>query len=243
MNSFLEYDFGVKRLIPASVAVFALVVLSPPQTYAQFNAQGTNAGHVITGTAPTVTGPVRPPTGPVRPPTSVGPVILGSRGPHMAGEHRHHRRSDVGPLWYAIPVPYAVDPGPAEDQGDSAADDPDANYDPNYDSNYQGGPTVFDRRGSGVDSYVPPVDDPAGMSSAGPAGDPAPSAPQPTELVFKDGHQLEVVNYAIVGETLFDMTPGHTHRIALASLDLDATRERNEDRGVTFQVPVASQAN
>ncbi len=62
-------------------------------------------------------------------------------------------------------------------------------------------------------------------------------------LVFKDGHKLEVGNYAIVGPTLFDLTPGHPRRVAFADLDLEATRQQNDDRGVTFQLPPSAQAN
>jgi hypothetical protein len=62
-------------------------------------------------------------------------------------------------------------------------------------------------------------------------------------LVFKDGRKLEVGNYAIVGATLFDLTPGHTRKVALADLDLEATRQQNDDRGVAFQLPPPSQAN
>jgi hypothetical protein len=62
-------------------------------------------------------------------------------------------------------------------------------------------------------------------------------------LVFKDGHQLEVANYAIVGSTLYDLTDGRRHKIALAELDLAATAKQNDDRGIDFQVPAAPEAN
>jgi hypothetical protein len=71
---------------------------------------------------------------------------------------------------------------------------------------------------------------------------PAPDQPQ-TVLVFKDGHQLEVANYAIVGSTLYDLTEGRRHKIALTDLDLTATSKQNDDRGIDFQVPVAPEAN
>ena len=62
-------------------------------------------------------------------------------------------------------------------------------------------------------------------------------------LVFKDGHQLEVSNYAIVGSTLYDLTVGRRHKIALADLDLTATAKQNDDRGIDFQVPAPPEAN
>jgi hypothetical protein len=62
-------------------------------------------------------------------------------------------------------------------------------------------------------------------------------------LVFKDGRKLEVGNYAIVGSTLFDLTPGHPRKVALSDLDLDATRQQNDEHGVIFQLPPSAQAN
>jgi hypothetical protein len=62
-------------------------------------------------------------------------------------------------------------------------------------------------------------------------------------LVFKDGHQLDVSNYAIVGNTLFDLTPGHPRRVALADLNLDSTRQQNEANGIIFQLPPSLQTN
>lgn len=68
-----------------------------------------------------------------------------------------------------------------------------------------------------------------------------PVATQPsTVLVFKDGHQSDVLNYAIVGDTLFDLGAGRTHKILLADLDLPATRKANDDRGVDFQIPAST---
>ncbi len=63
------------------------------------------------------------------------------------------------------------------------------------------------------------------------------SAQPPTVLVFKDGHQSDVLNYAIVGDTLFDFADGRTRKILLADLDLKATQKANDDRGVDFAVP------
>jgi len=51
------------------------------------------------------------------------------------------------------------------------------------------------------------------------------------------GHQLEVQNYAVIGDLLYDLTPGHRRKVALAELDLTATATQNDDRGVVFQLP------
>jgi hypothetical protein len=214
------------------------------------------------GTVPSVTGAVRPPTGAVGPPTgtvpNAGPGVprgftsglpisvpstpahnngfIGTNNRHHQQQH-HHYVPYAPPVVYGMVLPYAIDIGDAEEADNPGADE---------DAGYQGGPTVFDRRGSGADSYVPPVDDDSTSDDAERAYDeaPDPGPPDPTLLVFRDGHKLEVGNYAIVGVTLFDMTPGHARKVPLADLDLEATRQQNEDRGVTFQVPsISSQAN
>jgi hypothetical protein len=59
----------------------------------------------------------------------------------------------------------------------------------------------------------------------------------PTVLIFRDRHQKEVSNYAIVGQNLLDLTPQHHEKIPLANLDLPATAKANDDRGVSFRVP------
>jgi hypothetical protein len=48
---------------------------------------------------------------------------------------------------------------------------------------------------------------------------------------------LELGNYAIIGQTLFDLSPGRVRKIALAELDLEATRQQNDNRGISFQLP------
>lgn len=80
-----------------------------------------------------------------------------------------------------------------------------------------------------------------------PALAPAPEqvvADQPkTVLVFKDGHQATVMNYAIVGSTLYDLSDGRTKKVALAELDLSATVKQNDERGVEFRLPAGVRAN
>lgn len=230
-----EYHGSMRHLISASVVALGLSLL-PLSAHAQINGAPASVtspgfgGRAVNGTAPSVTS-----LGP-RGYSSNSRVTFSTTVPNRRhdGEHRHrHRDSRFDwPLLYAVPVPYTVDEAAADDNTDDDAD-------------YQGGPTIFDRRGSGARSYVPPVNDissPHSENSGDSLSDPAP-AQDPTLLVFKDGHKLEVGNYAIVGATLFDLTPGHPRRIAIADLDLDATRKQNDDRGVVFQLPPSLQAN
>ena len=139
---------------------------------------------------------------------------------------------------YAYPV-YAGDPG-VDDSMETQED-------------YRGGPTIFDRRGSGADDYRKP-DWPAREEEAEPQSyrddknadqrkQDAVADEVSTILVFKDGHQVEVQNYAIVGATLFDLSDGRTRKVALGELDLSATVKQNDDRGVDFQVPAVARLN
>jgi hypothetical protein len=179
------------------------------------------------------------------------------------GRHHHHQNQltyDYYPYYipyFPVTDPYAYG-GPVAEEGSP---------DPEQQDQYQGGPTVFDRRGNGdlaPNDYVHdhdyarerPVhemdhvksDDPRVLASrtvvdnsGGAVVDKSPIIPvasQPdTILIFKDGHKQEVGNYAIVGTNLFDLTPGHRLKIALADLDVPATRKANEDQGVDFTLP------
>ncbi len=253
-----EYHSAVSRPAPRPIPVspvlgiLLLLAFSVSTSVAQAN-NFSGSSHAAS-VAP-FTGSVTPRTGAVTPPTGAafihnGPVtnnFVVTRTPHVphspSGTHNggnNHARHTVNgtayyPYVYALPVPYAVDVADADQSNDE--DD---------DANYQGGPTVFDRRGKGADSYIPPSSDAPG-DAVGVASSQAPEAEEttqpPTTLVFKDGHQIEVGNYAIVSQTLFDLTAGHPRKIALADLDIPATQKQNDDHGVVFQLPPSPQAN
>jgi hypothetical protein len=66
----------------------------------------------------------------------------------------------------------------------------------------------------------------------------ATEAPAPaTVLVFRDGHQAEIKNYAIAGGKLYEFGTDFKRTILLSDLDVSATTKANDDRGVTFHVP------
>jgi len=240
MASQLGYDVLMRRLLSASVAVFSLLAISVllvSSSRAQIN------GAPASVTSPGFGG--RAVNGPRASVTSLGPKgyapgrsqFFSGSGDNGARPHHHHFVPYLPPVVYAVPLPYAVDIGASEDDAYDNAEEPEGDY--------QGGPTVFDRRGSGAASYLPPPHDAPRAHSAEPAVEPrsAPEPLDPTTLVFKDGHKLEVGNYAIIGQTLFDMTPGHARKVALQDLDLEATRRENDNHGVSFQLPLSSQAN
>ena len=229
------YDMAVKRASIAGFALTALMLLATTSG-AQINAAPPSVtslgfgGHAISGVSPSVTslGPrgYTPGWNPAFPNSGTG---TRPNGPSN-GHHRHHDGIYGGAL-YAVPY-YGY-----YDNGDQAADDTEADQ-------YKGGPTIFDRRGPG---YVPrpSEEDYADRQPEEIAGSaPASTSAQPEEqtvLVFKDGHQLEVENYAIVGSTLYDLTEGHRRRIGLSELDLVATAKENDDRGIDFRLPASSE--
>jgi len=237
MSFRLGYDGSMRRSLSASLAAFsalALSVLLVSISHAQINGPPASVtspgfgGRAINGTRASV--------------TSLGPYgYAPGPGQFRSGfndgdrQRHHHYVPYLPPVMYAVPLPYAVDIGATEEET-SDVDESDANY--------QGGPTVYDRRGSGTGSYMPAPHDAPHAHPAEHNEEPASPDPlDPTMLVFKDGHKLEVGNYAIIGQTLFDMTPGHARKVPLKDLDLEATRRENDNHGVTFQLPESSKAN
>ena|SRR5579859_4562953 len=69
-------------------------------------------------------------------------------------------------------------------------------------------------------------------------GPPAPqeSKSPATVFIFKDGHQLETRNYAIMGEMLFDFSGNAVKKIKLEEIDSAATAKANDDRGVQVKL-------
>jgi hypothetical protein len=154
----------------------------------------------------------------------------------------HHNRGFFGggipvlsygiPYAYPVEVPVAVQDDYEEDQ-------------------YNGGPTIFDRRGPGPSNrreeerYRRDDRDDRNDVPEARSAEPAPQEPianQPaTAVVFKDGHSIELSNYAIIGSTLYDLTPGHPRKILVADIDLPATQKQNDAHGVDFNLPPAQQ--
>ena len=156
--------------------------------------------------------------------------------PFERGHHHHIRRpfvyySPYYSFYSAYPYPYYIsgDDYP-QDNSDSPADDAPAASDyRNYD--YRGD----DNRQILEEDYR------AGLnrqSEQTPQRSPEPVTAQPsTVLVFKDGHQQEVSNYAIIGAILYELNDGRSTKVQLTDLNLTATVKENDQRGVEFQLP------
>lgn len=76
-----------------------------------------------------------------------------------------------------------------------------------------------------------------------PSEDNDPPTPVPVEdktpaavFIFKDGHQLETKNYAIMNGTLFDFSSKTLRKIQLDEIDSAATLKANDDRGVAMKL-------
>jgi hypothetical protein len=173
------------------------------------------------------------------PPSVNSPGFSGHPGTHPRPlapfqQPPRHGIYPLGGAFYGTPYYPYYSYDDASDASGSDASDPE----------YQGGPTIFDRRGSAANRSTQVDDSDSYRSKVETSSDPEPVSNQPdTVLVFKDGHQLEIANYAIVGSTLFDLTEGHRRKIALSELDLTATSKQNDDRGIDFQVPLKAEAN
>jgi len=248
----LEYDVPVKRLNRATGTGFGLILFAfsflglilIPTAGAQINGMPASVtspgfgGRQVNGVAPSVTSLGPRGYTPNSPTCCFRGVTTSPPNQPLNSQHPHHRKDGYLPWGAGI---YSAPYYGYYDSGNDVADDPPGDY--------NGGPTIFDRRGSGTTSAPPPAPYSSRASNYSPEDDPAsdsaaPASDQPqTILVFKDGHQVEVANYAIVGSTLYDLTSGHRQKIALADLDLTATAKQNDDRGIDFQVPAPNEAN
>jgi hypothetical protein len=81
------------------------------------------------------------------------------------------------------------------------------------------------------DRQSPPSDGSEAQAPA-PVEDKTPA----TVFVFKDGHQLETKNYAIMGGTLFDFSSKVLKKIQVEEIDSAATLKANDDRGVAVRL-------
>lgn len=84
-----------------------------------------------------------------------------------------------------------------------------------------------DNRGHEAET-VPPV--------AAPAPEIAIEQGPATLLIFRDGRQEEVRNFAIMGDSLYVLSDKR-QKIALADLDVDKTIQANDERGITIRLP------
>src|SRR5215472_4573102 len=243
------------------VGLFALSVLALQSLQAQTFSRGAPASVVsptpdgqMHGVPASVVSPTPLPPGVHRP---VPPPFIRTRGPLRRFGSPHRRAVFVPvPLFYSyydpgyypsvadpsVPDPALVDPTQtqqAQQQQPAAANSDDelrAAYlqgardalaqkdDSRYGQHYLDS-RERDRQQTVADSSQVRQDEPP---AARPQEDKSPA----TVFIFKDGHQLETKNYAIMGETLFDFSSAAIKKINVADIDTTATIKANDDRGV-----------
>ena len=140
-----------------------------------------------------------------------------------------------------VPDSSSADPAPAQQQAasdrsddelraaylqgarDAMSQQADSRYGEHYmDSRERRRPATREEKKS--DESDPPA--------AAPVEDKTPAA----VFIFKDGHQLETKNYAIMNGTLFDFSSKTLRKIQLDEIDSAATLKANDDRGVVMKL-------
>ena len=117
-------------------------------------------------------------------------------------------------------------------QRDTLAQQNDSRYGEHFmDSRERGrqAPAVEDKKS---ERRSRPDQDRASAQPVAPVEDKSPA----TVFVFKDGHQLETRNYAIMGGTLFDFSGKLLKKIQIDDIDSAATLKANDDRGVIVKL-------
>lgn len=178
--------------------------------------------------------------------------------PPAKGHHRHHRDSGYIPYGYPVypaysdysgypavytgdqlPVPGYMQPG-YSGYGVPSAYPPDTDPPP-------AAPTVFERRPTSrpyardearYDQDYRPTDPAQPNEQRSKSVEIGVGEQDTTTLVFRDGHQMDLRNYAIVGRALFNFDGSGPFKVLLAELDIPATEKLNSDRGVIFKLPV-----
>jgi hypothetical protein len=142
-------------------------------------------------------------------------------------EHRRPVNRYGRPYGASILLPYDSEAGQLEGHG--TLDHEQAEV-----PEQRSGPTIFEHDGQAMTSG-----NSADVRTAPQAEERTGKAGPSTVLVYRDGHQQEIENYAIAGDKLIVLGE-KTQKILLSELDLGATAKANQDRGVDFKTPKQS---
>lgn len=91
------------------------------------------------------------------------------------------------------------------------------------------------------DAYDPYSTRPPAPQLSAPSESQNPQPSPATVLVFRDQHKEQIRNYAIVGQTLWNFARQGAERIPFARLDIPATIQANDERGIAFRVPTLNE--
>lgn len=248
--------FFLAFLMLASVAQAQLFSAAPPASATSPTADGRTHGAPASVVSPKV-----PPFVPGHVPRFVQSAPLRPFG------HGHHRDRDRNvfipvPLFYPVYGPgfdngYLSPADPAvPDPNDPAATD-DVSVTDSEDALRQAylqgvrdaisqqsssryGQHYMDSRESARGKNSAPAATSPSSTASAPKGDPKPEATNdmpPAVFIFKDGHEIETRNYAIMGQTLYDFSSPSLKKVQLADLDKAATVKANDDRGIIVKLP------
>ena len=170
------------------------------------------------------------------------------RRPFRRFESPNHRRHVFVPVPFFYPVygsgydyPYPSTADPNVAAADAAPPDEEAASASNEDAlrqAYLQGARDAMRHDLEVAQSKPPENKPAPKPTPDEAKAPAePDDTPPTVFIFKDGHQIETKNYAIMGQTLYDLSGTALRKVPLNDLDSVATLKANDDRGIQVKLP------
>jgi len=246
MTSWVRYHFSMRGCLPALVMLAGMAIVPPFQ--GQIN--GTRASVTALGGSPVF------PPGPRASVTSLGPLGFTPKGSFpnccFTFDRNHHHRVFQGngfglgvlPL-YSMPYYY----GGYGDIVNPVDDSMEQGYGPVSERQQPAGNSPaqpqYDDRLNQLEQQMDDIENATAQKATTSASEPQkPLADQPdTVLVFRDGHSVDVTNYAIVGDTLYDLSGGSRRKIALADLDLRATQKQNDDRGLDFRLPTRPLGN
>jgi hypothetical protein len=179
-------------------------------------------------------------------PAVVPPVVTGGIGQYYRGVgsgrgsygYGSSRRYALPLSFYAAPYYYPSsywDSSPYTDQYGPAAAAPDYGPDPTVGLAAELG--ALHREVSDLRQMMmgpPPPDDLQGGPGAATGARQEPPPPPPLVLIFRDGTQTQVRDFALIGQTLWDLSSRPTRKIALGQLNLEASIRATEALGAEF---------
>jgi hypothetical protein len=171
--------------------------------------------------------PLFPSTGPLINPLqpSVQPVV------RSGGHHRGGHRS--APVYYGYPVYYYSDSAYEQQPQQQMAEQQLAQPQPAQPQQLQ---IVLvdkrdeEKRAKENEEAVKAAAEPRQSNLSSPPADPA-------IFIFKDGTRRELANFAVMSGNLYDLSDGKMVKIALNTIDRDATLEANARAGREIQLP------
>jgi hypothetical protein len=147
----------------------------------------------------------------------------------------------------SVPENSSADPAPAQQQGSGERSDDElraAYLQGARDAMiHQGDSRYGDHYTDSRERRRQPQEEKKSDKQSQPSDESAPQASVPVEdktpatvFIFKDGHQLETKNYAIMNGTLFDFSSKTLKKIQMDEIDSAATLKANDDRGVAMKL-------